>query len=1223
MGILRSLKNLFTGAPYEVKVSLGNGAVLLLVRRGNSLVTHADLISEKSLPEPLKKFLKRQTPVEGNSYRISYLVALQLIQDLAPQISDNFKVDAENVVNLKIIPCPNDFQVHWQYHELQQQLIKRTKLAEGYLGSGWFYKGQTVWKIPELSENLMIWLDKPIITGKELMPFCVNIFPKLDQTRYLCEIDLDQDFDAKLNIVKILKHSIDVQIITNKPDIASHLKIIADDNTNLISGKTLISGWRSRLSGKLLELTRSGEVQRIQGEDLLAFIQDDIVPNASGLSADIDTLQATFRILDAAQCPTRWKLEHTHQHRVGSYHAVPCLSVDAQLIPLEQMGRKIEGGSRFYRLETGWLEFTPEFKSRYLSWKQKGISPIRLLPPEVLGTHLERLNKLKIHPPVIKVEQVSIERDQARKLIEVMRWHGLPCGFSGLQQDASAILAEVCREMLRDDNQAQILWLVPRRKLGDAATSLKNNRVPHSRELSRQRGQVSILSPDNQIPDLQWNLIIFTDIDMTATGERQSRLYSALRRSWSISTFSREDWHRDRTRSQRVLSAIGLHTEDLAAYIQICIGHFTQQPDSLLARLTSPFKSMFIGTDNEGESGKGVPIPPRREQSAPTPLKNTDNVYRPSFTASVNVSTPKNRFLEQAQQLANHIEPQTESVPFMQYWPTYESMTQAQKKWYFYWRSQVRRKNYLSADLSYMFVHIYEIIHLIGFNSAQIAYDYLVAFWENYRLLHPKLDNYLVDWIADFIVIHKLPQDALVWYAYATTIAGRLTDENLALEAWLLTSSQISDIPEGLLNAICDYRYTKSKFYQQHSSQKLIDTELRRGLSTIDSYVQQQYGKSLFEYYRPTQTREVRRQPFASAVYEGQRQTITIASVPDWATVADLRTTIASILKYSENRLRRQSNFRGTLRGIELPQEWVDVLDIAFPLEGYAQSSQADRQEKPLVSRENIEPLAIDFERVRSLAEESDTVRDRLIIDENTAIVETASESIANKDTKQVADNQLEGLNMNRPEDTPDHLLTELVEVGEILSGDTTGVTLLRYLLSASWEANEEDVQSILDGEFLTVVLDRLNERAIELLGDQLIFVEDAKLIVTEDFQDEIEHLLSNPDEMENLTDKAEITEYRDLEPAWAEFVTKMRSHHWEALNALLIGEDIVARLDGIARSAFTTSNLLLDEINESALSSIGDIVIDVGDIPFIEDEDIESLRSLVTWATQNRNLEF
>jgi len=790
------------------------------------------------------------------------------------------------------------------------------------------------------------------------------VFPEIQSKLYGCELSVADDFDVSVTIIKMLKRSMDVQVSSSRDDLARHLNTISGDPQNLISSNTILLGWREKLRGHLLRLAKSGDVQRIQGDDLLAFIQDDLTPNADSLGVDIALLQSNYRILDAAQCAARWKLDHVEVGGIGHYRALPCLDVDGQLIPIEQLDRKIVNGTRFHALEDGWLEFTERFKTRYSSWKQKGLKPIRLLPQEVLGTHLERLNKLKLRPPSISRGRASSEIEQANLLLETMRRHGLPCGFSGLQQDANTILAEACKRLLDDNRRAQILWLLPKRKLGNAGSTLEKLGVPHSTTASRQQGYVLITSPDTQIPDLSWDMVVFTDIDTIAAGDRQSRVYASIQRTWSISTFNRSDWHRDVLRSQRVLSSLGLSKADLAAFLELCVGNFSQQADGLFSRLVSPFKRILVDADPEDNQGQGVPIPPRQTSSAQRPLKNTDDVYRPSFTVSVNVSSPRSHFLDQARRFASHTGSPVESVPFMQYWPTYDSMTQAQKKWYFYWRSQVRMGNYLPSDLSYLFIHIYEIIHLVGFDSAPVAYDYLVSCWKNYRSIHPKLDNYLVDWIADFIVVHQLPKSPLEWYADAATSAKQLTNSNLAIEAWLSTSQNVAQIPGAILESTCSYRYTKSKFYQQHESRATIDAELRRALDVVNDFVYQQHGKSLFEYYRPEKTLEIQRQPFAGAVYEGQRDKITLATVSSWDHADGLQNVITSILKHTENRLRRQHSFRGTLRGIDLPEEWVRILDEAFPIGDRSSSPDFQQGFSKSANTDEYEPLVIDMETV-------------------------------------------------------------------------------------------------------------------------------------------------------------------------------------------------------------------------------------------------------------------
>ena len=50
----------------------------------------------------------------------------------------------------------------------------------------------------------------------------------------------------------------------------------------------------------------------------------------------------------------------------------------------------------------------------------------------------------------------------------------------------------------------------------------------------------------------------------------------------------------------------------------------------------------------------------------------------------------------------------------------------------------------------------------------------------------------------------------------------------------------------------------------------------------------------------------------------------------------------------------------------------------------------------------------------------------------------------------------------------------------------------------------------------------------------------------------------------------------------------------------------------------------MIEDINAFALNSIGDIVIDTAsEIPIIEAESVDSLRRLISWASNNSLLEY
>jgi hypothetical protein len=67
-------------------------------------------------------------------------------------------------------------------------------------------------------------------------------------------------------------------------------------------------------------------------------------------------------------------------------------------------------------------------------------------------------------------------------------------------------------------------------------------------------------------------------------------------------------------------------------------------------------------------------------------------------------------------------------------------------------------------------------------------------------------------------------------------------------------------------------------------------------------------------------------------------------------------------------------------------------------------------------------------------------------------------------------------------------LLTELEEVAEVIKENEIAISLLRNLQTNGWKMHSDLAQNTLNGEFLNVVLDRINEHAIELLEPVMNF---------------------------------------------------------------------------------------------------------------------------------------
>lgn len=412
--------------------------------------------------------------------------------------------------------------------------------------------------------------------------------------------------------------------------------------------------------------------------------------------------------------------------------------------------------------------------------------------------------------------------------------------------------------------------------------------------------------------------------------------------------------------------------EDLVTVDPLEVIGDTKTPPSLSQTVTVEYKPRRA---DEIYHRVNMPVPEPAPQDIPIPARPQNDGFRASFS-------PKGiLFIEQAREYVDRTETQAEPVPFMQYWPTYESMDAAQLRWYFYWRTQLRQGNLLPTDLSYLFVHIYEVINMIGFDSAGEAFTHLDAFWRTYRQLQPKLDRYLPDWIADFIVLHQLAPNALDWYSEVGKVTD-VTDPNFALEAWVNSGDSFEALPDGTLFALAKYNPTKSKFYKQFSELTDLHRGYKRALVAIDEAARKEQGKTLFQLHQPERRQVIRRAPFASAVHDYPAIAIEIAATHAWTEVEPLSAALNSIIKHADNVLRGQAGYRYRVRGIQLTEASKSLIEKAL-------RSEAPRRE-----------VSIDHSEIAQLAEESEALRERLLAD-----AETLSEPPQPEET--LADEQL------------------------------------------------------------------------------------------------------------------------------------------------------------------------------------------------------------------------
>lgn len=193
-------------------------------------------------------------------------------------------------------------------------------------------------------------------------------------------------------------------------------------------------------------------------------------------------------------------------------------------------------------------------------------------------------------------------------------------------------------------------------------------------------------------------------------------------------------------------------------------------------------------------------------------------------------------FVEQGRLLSDY-EDETEYLqPVLHYYPTYESLSDEELRGYFGWRTRWRRGEAREGQLSFVFLHIYELLNQIGVADPMDGWRQLLRFWDpegEGRALVP----YLRPWLRDYVVYYGLSPDLLA--DWPEVRRGR------AIHAMLHAGSD-----EELVTAaaeLCGYSLERSLLLRSHRAEYMDVTA--RVLRTMALYYEKHRKGTLWQYY--------------------------------------------------------------------------------------------------------------------------------------------------------------------------------------------------------------------------------------------------------------------------------------------------------------------------------------------------------------------------------------
>jgi hypothetical protein len=114
-------------------------------------------------------------------------------------------------------------------------------------------------------------------------------------------------------------------------------------------------------------------------------------------------------------------------------------------------------------------------------------------------------------------------------------------------------------------------------------------------------------------------------------------------------------------------------------------------------------------------------------------------------------------FYKQGKFMKDFTDDYSENKEFSQYFPYYQMMGYEQLRTYFTWRTEVRKGNVADISLSYAFLYLYELLGNIGVRDPQDGLNQLMFFWKAFSAYNKSIDKYVLRWLKDYHIYYELP----------------------------------------------------------------------------------------------------------------------------------------------------------------------------------------------------------------------------------------------------------------------------------------------------------------------------------------------------------------------------------------------------------------------------------------------------------------------------------
>ncbi|MCL1803978.1 MAG: TerB N-terminal domain-containing protein [Eubacteriaceae bacterium] len=412
---------------------------------------------------------------------------------------------------------------------------------------------------------------------------------------------------------------------------------------------------------------------------------------------------------------------------------------------------------------------------------------------------------------------------------------------------------------------------------------------------------------------------------------------------------------------------------------------------------------------------------------------------------------------------------------FMMYYPYYQHMGYEQLRTYFTWRKHVRSGDIWHTSLSYIFLHIYELLSGIGVESALDGLNRIMDLWLALREYEPSLDNYLPQWLKDYHIYYELP------HTFIEFIEEHSLHEFYS-ELLLFSDSKDQEGSLSLWNGVSSYNIKKSKFYE--GNEQLLAASFHAVLDAIKKLCSSR-NASIEDLFVHSTYEGISWHPFPRALFYSEKaQRDRQVEMPGkevfyclnnvWYANASVehsgkRELIGYIIKKTEASVRQASKYKYKITASISPasQSIKKLKEIGIKASELESAIDAAvREYFASLSRTVVTVSLGNLERIR---EEAQGTQEMLVVEEEGS---EANDSLSRMPVESVGEIAIE----NQSE------LGEWQALRQALSPDE--IEALRIALKSPGSIKSFAISK---GVMLEVLADGINEKASDIIGDSLL----------------------------------------------------------------------------------------------------------------------------------------